>query len=134
MWGTTHPEQARLGSVYTDLPMPSKNEKARRKQIAHALRDQQRQKIREGFPVPVVVLRKLFDHLDQCLGDEECDGSLRITREFLRRSGMVEDHVVRWLEEQGGHCDCEVLNNVESVVAEAVPGYEQMGDESGSVN
>ena len=114
--------------------MPSKDEKARRKHIAHALRDQQRQKTREGFPAPVLVLRELFDDLDQRLGDEECDGSLRLTRQFLRRSAVPEDRVIRWLEEQGGHCDCEALNNVESVVAEAVPGYEQIGDETGSVN
>ena len=114
--------------------MPSKDEKARRKQIAHALRDQERQKAREGFPAPVPALRGLFDHIDLRLGEEECDGSLRLTREFLRRSSLDEDRVVAWLEEQGGHCDCEVLNNVESVVAEAVPGYEQSQEETGSVN
>ena len=64
--------------------MPSKDEKARRKEIVHAVRDQQRQKTGEGFPVPVLVLKELFDYLDQRLSDDECDDSLGFTREFLR--------------------------------------------------
>ena len=114
--------------------MPSKDEKVRRKEMAHGLRDQQRQKTREGFPAPVLVLKELFDHLDTRLSDEECDHSLRFTQEFLRQSALDEGRVVHWVREQGGHCDCEVLDNVESVVAEAVPGYEQMGDQTDTVN
>ena len=114
--------------------MLSKEEKARRKETVHGLRDQQRQKIREGFPAPVLALKELFDQLDLRLSDEECDHSLRLTREFLRRGAMDEGRIIEWLEEQGGHCDCEVLNNVEAIVAEAVPGYDEMGDESSSVN
>jgi hypothetical protein len=114
--------------------MPSKDDKARRKEITHGLRDQQRQKTRESFPVPVLALKEMFDHLDLHLSDEECDDSLRFTREFLRRSALDESRVIEWLEEQGGHCDCEVLNNVETVVAEALPGYDDMGDKTGTVN
>ena len=113
--------------------MPSKDEKARRKQIAHALRDEQRRKTREGLPAPILVLRGLFDHLDLCLEDKECDGSLRLTREFLLRHSLDEDRIVGWLEERGGHCDCEVLNNVECVVADSVPGYEQIRGETESI-
>ena len=114
--------------------MPSKDEKARRKEIAHALRDQQRQKIRDGFPVPILTVKELFDCLDEQLSDEECDGSLRLTQEFLRQRTLDETRVIDWLKEHGGHCDCEVLNNVESVVAEAVPDYDQMRNDTGSVN
>jgi len=114
--------------------MPSKDEKARRKELAHRLRDQQRQKTREGFPAPVLVLKELFDHLDLRLSDEECDDSLRFTREFLRRSALDEGRVIEWLGEQGGYCDCEVLDNVEAVVGEAVPGYDDTGDKTRSAN
>lgn len=114
--------------------MPSKDEKARRKEKVRALQDQQRQRIREGLPAPVLVLKKLFDYVDLRLSNNECDNSLRFTREFLRRNAIDESRVIVWLEEYDGHCDCEVLNNVESVVAEAVPGFDQMRDGTDVVN
>lgn len=47
---------------------------------------------------------------------------------------MDESRVIPWLEGNGGHCDCEALNNVEEVVAEAFPSYDQLSTETGSLN
>ncbi|MFZ0731719.1 MAG: hypothetical protein WAM79_05290 [Candidatus Sulfotelmatobacter sp.] len=33
---------------------------------------------------------------------------------------------LRWLNDNGGHCDCEALANAEQVVKEAVPGYSDL--------
>jgi hypothetical protein len=41
---------------------------------------------------------------------------------------------MRWLEENGGHCDCEALDNVEQVVSDAAPGYEDLGADARRVN
>lgn len=70
----------------------------------------------------MLVLKGLFDFLEQRLSESACDDTLRFTREYIRQSVMREGETIRWLEQQGGFCDCEVLNNVESVVADAVPG------------
>ena len=43
--------------------MPDKDEKARRKQMLHAVRDDARQKVRESLPVAVPVLKALFNML-----------------------------------------------------------------------
>ena len=114
--------------------MPDKDEKARRKQILHEVRDQQRQKIRDAFPASVLVLKSLFDFLDEKLSEADCDDTFRFTREYIQRNTTDEDHVIRWLEENGGHCDCEVLDNVEQVVSDAVPGYEDLGTDASRVN
>jgi hypothetical protein len=114
--------------------MPSKDEKARRKDLLHSLRNQERQKTREGFPAPILALKGLFDFLDEQLSESDCDDTLRLTRDYVRRNAMDESLIVPWLEEHGGYCDCEALNNVEALVADAVPGYDQIRDESGSVN
>jgi hypothetical protein len=113
--------------------MPDKTEKQRRKEIVHALREEQRKSIRDGFPVPVLALKARFDFLDQRLAGEGCDHTLRLTREFIRQNAM-DDRVVSWLKENGGHCDCEVVDNVEPVVADAFPDYEQIRGETDSVN
>lgn len=114
--------------------MPNNDEKARRKELLHSLRDEERRKQRESFPAPMLLLKGLFDFLDLRLSENGCDDTLTFTREYIRQSAMNEDETIRGLAQQGGFCDCEVLNNVESLVADAVPGYEQISGETGSVN
>lgn len=114
--------------------MPSKDEKARRKELLHSLRNHERQKTRDGFPAPILALKVLFDFMDGRLSQDDCDDTLRFAREYLRQSSLDENLVVKWLEEHGGYCDCEALNNVESIVADALPGYDQIRDETPGVN
>jgi hypothetical protein len=54
--------------------------------------------------------------------------------EFVRLNEMDEDKVIRWLEANGGNCDCEALNNVEQIVSEAVPGYDDLASGTRQVN
>ena len=103
--------------------MPDKTEKARRKELLHAVREDARRKVRDSLPVPVPVLKALFDYVDRQLKSTECDNTLRHALDFIRNNGLPEEAVVDWLEDNGGYCDCETLMNSEQVVEEAVPGY-----------
>jgi hypothetical protein len=114
--------------------LPNKDETARRKELLNGLRDQQRQNTRDAFPAPIAELKKLFDFLDKRLADDDCDDTLRFAREFVHQHAMEEDRTIQWLQEHGGHCDCEALNNVEEIVADAVRGYDQIKIDSDSVN
>ena len=114
--------------------MPSNDEKARRKELLHSHRDEQRRNTRGSFPAPVLVLKGMFDFLDSRLSERACDHTLRFTRDYVSAKGMNEDSNIQWLEKHGGHCDCEVLNNVEEVVAEAAPEYNRIGSETDTVN
>jgi hypothetical protein len=102
------------------------DEKSKRKAILHKLRDDERRVVREGFPVSATVLKALFSFLGQRLSVEECDDTLRFSREFIAAHKLSEETVREWLESKGGFCDCEVLDNVEQVVEDAVPEYQNL--------
>ena len=106
--------------------MSDKDEKARRKQMLHAVRDDARQKKRDSLPVPAPVLKALFNYVDSRLDSVECDHTLRHARYFIRNHELSEDGIVSWLENHGGYCDCEVVMNAEQVMEEAVPGYDDL--------
>ena len=114
--------------------MPNKDEKTRRKELLHSLRNQERQKQRENLPVSILALKALFNFLELQLSQGACDHSLHLTREYIRRNAMDENLVIQWLEKHGGYCDCEALSNVGEIVADAVPGFDQIQNETGSVN
>ena len=40
-----------------------------------------------------------------------CDGTLKLTRQWMRAHGVDEAINIPELEERGGYCDCEVLFN-----------------------
>ncbi len=106
--------------------MPDKNEKARRKALQRATREDAKQKVRDSLPVPVPVLKALFNYVDQQLKSTECDNTLRHTLDFIRNNSLPEKAVIDWLEDNHGYCDCETLWNSEEVVEESVPGYRDL--------
>jgi hypothetical protein len=99
--------------------MPRKHDEANRKDILRKLRDAERQQTRDAFPVSPPVLQQLFNYLDDRLSTADCDHTLRFTYEFMIRDSLQETKIVSWLDQNGGHCDCEVLSNVEEIVSEA---------------
>ena len=42
----------------------------------------------------------------------ECDHTLRLTRQWLKQTGMDVDTNIQMLNDCGGFCDCEVVFNV----------------------
>lgn len=52
----------------------------------------------------------------------------------MQQRAIDEGRVVPWLEQNGGHCDCEVIANVEEAVSNAIPGYDQIRKENSTVN
>ncbi|MFI5757758.1 DUF2695 domain-containing protein [Streptomyces sp. NPDC051569] len=55
----------------------------------------------------------LLDHLDEELSTQACDHSLRFTERWAAASDVPWPHLQKGLADQGGHCDCEVLANVD---------------------
>lgn len=49
--------------------------------------------------------------LCEALDGVECDGTLRVTRGYLREHEISDDAAIQWLQEHGGYCDCEMLLN-----------------------
>jgi tetratricopeptide (TPR) repeat protein len=66
-----------------------------------------------GLGLTPLQLAELGRCLEMMLAASPCDHTPRYTRMWLERSGLPNfDHIVRALGNRGGHCDCEVLNNV----------------------
>jgi Protein of unknown function (DUF2695) len=94
--------------------MPGRSEKERRKQMLHDLKANANQEFENNLPMSRDNFKKLFDYLDIQLADKECDDTSSLTISFLDRiSTTNKEEILEWLADKGGHCDCEILANVE---------------------
>lgn len=94
--------------------MPDKTEKERRKQIQRELQEKMQAEFEKNLPISREFFQKLFDFLDEKLEKNDCDNDLKMTKQFLESQHIQNmEEVENWLKENGGFCDCEVLNNVE---------------------
>jgi hypothetical protein len=93
--------------------MPNKNEKEQRKQLLHSVRQRAREEFELSLPMSRNSFVQLFDYLDEELASQACDDTTKLTKAFLDKLGSNTTVVLAWLVDQGGHCDCEVLANVE---------------------
>jgi len=83
---------------------------------AHA---QSRSKALARMPFSPATYAELVWKLSERLEKEPCDAvSLRITEEILAEMEVDVPSAVEWFGSLGGHCDCEVLMNVDWSVGE----------------
>jgi len=96
--------------------MADKNEKERRKQIMHKLKQEADQDFDNSLPMSRDNFKKLFDHLEEHLNAKGCDETNNLTKTFLATSHIEkEQEILEWLASYGGYCDCEILANVEEL-------------------
>ncbi len=94
--------------------MPDKSEEQRRKQIMDDLKKKADQEFESSLPMSRDNFKKLFDQLDAQLTNKNCDDTNIFTKTFLLQSNIKNvDEVLEWFADHGGHCDCEILANVE---------------------
>lgn len=94
--------------------MPDKNEKNKRKQVFSNLRKKSEEEFESSLPMSRDSFKKLFDYFDTELSENDCDDTNRLTKSYLEQIGIANSQeVLGWLAEKGGHCDCEILANVE---------------------
>ncbi|MFC3486550.1 DUF2695 domain-containing protein [Amycolatopsis roodepoortensis] len=88
-------------------------EAARRKALRNAYREQQRVGAWSALGLDRAELDALYDWLDEQLGAEGCDHSLRLTEVWALERGMDWPTLREALGDAGGYCDCEVLANTD---------------------
>jgi hypothetical protein len=88
--------------------MSHKDPEQRRK--LNVWKAEERAKAEAALPAPKELLIGLFDHLDEQLSAAGCDHSLRLTLAWADKAGVDREKLAGWTREQGGFCDCEVLN------------------------
>ncbi len=66
----------------------------------------------ESLPAGRFDLEDLFDFLEYKLEDEPCNHSLRFAMQFMMENRLNFPRVSSWLQENGGFCDCKVLEQI----------------------
>ena len=99
----------------------NKAEKERRNTIKRQLKNRGKEEVSNSLPISVYKINKLFDYLDEKLGVYGCDDTLKLAVSFIDENNLPKDSLIKWLNENGGYCDCEVLANVEEIISEQFP-------------
>jgi hypothetical protein len=96
--------------------MPSKAEKQKRKELLNAMAKKGKDDFEKNLPMKREIFSGLFDFLDQKLSENDCDHTNKLTKEYLEKVGQKDiDTILNWLANNGGYCDCEILENVEEL-------------------
>lgn len=87
--------------------------KKRQLEIWTQLSGEERTRFLESLPATREQIEDLFDYLDRRLENESCVHNLRFTMQFLMENRLNMPAVMSWLNENGGYCDCEILEKIE---------------------
>ena len=66
----------------------------------------------ESLPAKKEEIEYLFDYLEMRLEKEKCNDSLRYATQFMMEKRLNFPKVMSWLNENGGYCDCKVLEQI----------------------
>lgn len=66
----------------------------------------------ESLPAPKEQIENLFDYLEMRLEREPCNHSLRFAMQFMMEKRLNFPKVTHWLNENGGYCDCKILETI----------------------
>ncbi len=73
-----------------------------------------RQKEKKSYCLEKDEVESLFEYLEEALEEAECDHTLKNTEQWITENIEDEerrDQVRQEIEDAGGYCDCEVLDN-----------------------
>lgn len=73
-----------------------------------------RQKEKKSYCLEKEEVESLFEYLEEALEEAECDHTLKNTEQWITENIEDEerrDQVRQEIEDAGGYCDCEVLDN-----------------------
>ena len=87
--------------------------KKRQLEIWSQLNGEEREAFIESLPATREQIEDLFDYIDKRTQTEPCEHNLRFTMQFLMERRLDMPKIMSWLNENGGYCDCEVLQNIE---------------------
>ena len=65
-----------------------------------------------SLPAGQYDIEDLFDFLEFKLEKEECNHSLRFAMQYMMENRLDFPRLTSWLQENGGFCDCKVLEQI----------------------
>lgn len=102
-----------VGSILTNIILLNSSGKEGLTDTAEKSSNESRKEaFMAALPMESEDFEEMFDYLHVSLEENPCDMKFTVTRRFLRQHNLNEDAIIKFLNEEGGHCDCEVLMNV----------------------
>lgn len=93
-------------------------DKNKKKELLKKYAEEQRNAFANSLPFSIILFKELFDYLDEKIGEDSCDNTLKHTIRFLKDNNLPVDTSLDWMKENGGYCDCEALGNLEGKISE----------------
>lgn len=78
----------------------------------------------ENLPAGQYDIEDLFDFLEMKLEREECNHSLRFAMQFMMENRLNFPRLTNWLQQNGGFCDCKVLEQIAPEWRKAFDNFE----------
>lgn len=66
-----------------------------------------------SLPVSKEKLEELFEFIEDELYETECDDTARFAMQFMLNENLPFPKILAWLNANGGHCDCKIMENIE---------------------
>lgn len=79
----------------------------------------------ENLPAGQYDIEDLFDFLEMKLETEECNHSLRFAMQFMMENRLDFPRLTNWLQQNGGFCDCKVLEQIAPEWRKAFDNFEE---------
>ncbi|HBR57737.1 MAG TPA: hypothetical protein DEA22_09765 [Blastocatellia bacterium] len=73
---------------------------------------QELQAFLDMLPAGQQTISQLLDYVEDELWDAECNHSLRLSMKFMLENGLDFPKLTHWLNENGGYCDCKVMEQI----------------------
>jgi hypothetical protein len=67
-----------------------------------------------ALPASKERIEDLFDYIETRLESESCNHSLRFAMQFMMEKRLDFPKVTGWLNNNGGYCDCKVMEEITS--------------------
>lgn len=88
--------------------------KKRQIEILSQLNDAELEKYIATLPIKPDELEELFFYIRSRFKNQLCDDTAKFTMQYLVDNRLPFPKIIAWLNENGGYCDCKVLENIET--------------------
>ncbi len=98
----------------------------RKRQIEHVaqMSGEELERFFESLPATKADLEALFEYVEDELYDRECDHTSRFSMKYMMENNLPFPKILAWLNNNGGYCDCKIMEDIETEWRKAFPEAE----------
>jgi len=96
--------------------------KKREVEIMAQLSGEELERYLDRLPATKEQFERLFAFLEMKLASQSCDHTSRFTMQYMMQKMMNFGKVSGWLSQNGGYCDCKILEEIASPWREIFDG------------